>query len=176
MLREDWGEVRAAVGIEFGSQRLLDFVERGYTVEQVRDTIAMTVKAQIPVKGLFMMGYPTETKETLEQTIKLAKELKLDYATLALVAPYSGTKLYQYCLEHNMLRDIGQEGHDLPQLRHKSIALKYLSLGDLIYYYKKFFSDTMLRPSYALRMLRLHPLKAVSFGPRFLKWLFLGRC
>lgn len=162
-------------GIEFGSQRMLDFVERRYTIDQIHDTIRRTNKAKIPVKGLFMMGYPTETRETLEETIQLANKLKLDYVAVSMVAPYPGTKLYQYCVEHDILHDIGQEGRDLLQLRYRAINLEHLSLDDLIHYHKKFYSEFMLRPSYALRMMRLHPREALTFGPRFLKWLLLGK-
>jgi len=66
-------------GIEFGNQRILDFCKKGFTVEQVRQTIELTSKVGISSYGYFMMGYPTETTETIEDTINLAIELALDY-------------------------------------------------------------------------------------------------
>ncbi|MCP4649289.1 MAG: radical SAM protein [PVC group bacterium] len=162
-------------GIEFGSQKILDWIQRCYTIQQVIDTVEMTAKAKIPIKGLFMMGYPTETKETLQETISLAKKLKLDYVTLSIVAPYSGTKLYEYCKENNVLCDMDQKGKDVLQLRYKAIALEHLTVDDLINYYKKFYFAYIMRPSYIWLMLTRHPQKVLAFGPRFLKWLFLGK-
>lgn len=96
---------------------------------------------------------------------EVVKKIKLDYVAVSIVAPYPGTKLYQYCVEHDMLRDICQEGRDLLQLRYKAINLEHLSLDDPIYYHKKFYSAFMLRPSYALHMLRLHPQEVLFFWP-----------
>jgi radical SAM superfamily enzyme YgiQ (UPF0313 family) len=161
-------------GIEFGSQRMLDFVQRGYKIDQIYDTIRKTNKAKIPAKGLFMMGYPTETKEEVEETIHLASKLKLDYVAVSMVAPYPGTKLYQYCVEHDLLVNNHDERRDILQLRYKTIKSEHLSIDDLTYYHKKLYSKFMLRPSYALRMLRLHPREVLNYGPKFFKWLLSG--
>ena len=55
-----------------------------------------------------MMGYPTETNETVEDTINLAIELGLDYgmdsAGFSIVTPFPGTGLYEYCKKNDMLK------------------------------------------------------------------------
>ncbi|MFH1953821.1 MAG: hypothetical protein ABIL06_19655, partial [Pseudomonadota bacterium] len=57
--------------------------------------------------GYFMMGYPTETIETVEDTINLAKDLGLNYgldsAGFSIVTPFPGTPLYDYCGMNDML-------------------------------------------------------------------------
>lgn len=160
-------------GIEFGNQRMLDFVRKGFKIDDVRRTISMTNKAGIPVKGLFMMGYPTETKDTLQDTINLAKSLKMDFLTVSIVAPYPGTDLYKYCLEHNMLEDL--DWIDIMQLRYKAIKLEHLSLEEVIEYSNKLNSEYMLRPSYMIGMLLKHPKEVMHFGPKLLKKLILSR-
>ncbi|MDI6851960.1 MAG: radical SAM protein [bacterium] len=95
-------------GIEFGNQRILDLCKKGFTIKQVRETIEMTSKAGISSYGYFMMGYPTETVETIEDTTNLAKDLALnhgmDSAGFSIVTPFPGTPLYEYCERHDMLR------------------------------------------------------------------------
>lgn len=95
-------------GIEFGNQRILDLCKKGFTLKQVKETLAMTSKVGLSSYGYFMMGYPTETIETVEDTIKLAIELALDYgmdsAGFSIVTPFPGTGLYEYCRKHNMLK------------------------------------------------------------------------
>ncbi|MDO9580818.1 MAG: radical SAM protein, partial [Bacteroidales bacterium] len=95
-------------GIEFGNQRILDLCKKGFTIKQVRETIEMTSKVGISSYGYFMMGYPTETVETIEDTISLAIELSLDYgmdsAGFSVVTPFPGTGLYEYCRKNNMLK------------------------------------------------------------------------
>lgn len=95
-------------GIEFGSQKILDFCQKGFTIKQVRETIDMTAKVGISSYGYFMMGYPTETVETIEDTINLAKDLALnngmDSAGFSIVTPFPGTALFEYCRVNDMLR------------------------------------------------------------------------
>ena len=95
-------------GVEFGNQRILDLSKKGINVTQVKKTIEMTLKAEISSYGYFMMGYPTETVETVEDTINLATELGLEYgmdnAGFSIVTPFPGTELYKYCQRNNMLK------------------------------------------------------------------------
>lgn len=94
-------------GIEFGNQRILDLCQKGFTIEQVRETIDITSTVGISSYGYFMMGYPTETIETVEDTINLAKDLGLNYgldsAGFSIVTPFPGTPLYDYCKMNDML-------------------------------------------------------------------------
>lgn len=159
-------------GIEFGSQRMLDFVNKKITIKQIYDTINMTNKARIPIKGLFMMGYPTETKKDIEETLKLARRLKLDYLAVSIVTPYPGTQLYKYCKENGLLRNKGWSNYDIVQLRHEAIALEHVTLEELLEYTIRINREFLMRPSYMLRMLWRHPRKALSFGPRLLARLF----
>ena len=95
-------------GIEFGNQRILDLSQKGFTLDQVRKTIEMTSKAGVSAYGYFMMGYPTETEETIEDTINFALELARDYgmdsAGFSIVTPFPGTGLYEYCKRNEMLK------------------------------------------------------------------------
>jgi radical SAM superfamily enzyme YgiQ (UPF0313 family) len=161
-------------GIEFGSQRLLDFTGKGIKIPQVFETIGLTNKVGIPIKGLFMMGYPTETRETLQETINLAKSLKMDYLAVSIVTPYPGTELYEYCKQRNMLKEKDWSNYDVVQLRHEAIQLEHISMEELLECTIKINQDFLMRPSYILRMVRRHPRKALSFGPRLIKRIFSG--
>ncbi len=95
-------------GIEFGNQRILDLCKKGFTINEVRETIDITSKVGISSYGYFMMGYPTETIDTIEDTINLAKSLALDHgmdsAGFSIVTPFPGTPLYEYCKKNHMLK------------------------------------------------------------------------
>jgi len=83
-----------AYGIESGSQEILDFAQKGITLEQIRDAVGWTKKAGIRATGYFILGFPRETEETIEQTISLAKELPLDDSLFSYMVPYPGSRLY----------------------------------------------------------------------------------
>ena len=51
-------------------------------------------------KSLFMIGFPTETKEDILKTISFAKELNPDIAQFLVTTPYPGTELWHLCKEY----------------------------------------------------------------------------
>lgn len=94
-------------GAESGSQRILNLMQKGITVEQ---TLSANKRCQrhgiIPVFGL-MMGYPTETFDEINQTIDLGYRLKEENSaaqleTIAIYTPLPGTPDYQLSLKHGL--------------------------------------------------------------------------
>jgi radical SAM superfamily enzyme YgiQ (UPF0313 family) len=81
-------------GIESGSQEILDNVKKGFRLAQVERAVRWTKEAGIRAKGLFMIGYPEETRETLKQTLSLLLHTPLDEINLSFLTPYPGTEIY----------------------------------------------------------------------------------
>ena len=90
------------IGYESGSQRILDFIKKGTTVEQAIEATAICKKYGIMVRGLFMLGIPTETKEDVQQTIDLIKKIKPHVYSFSYFTPVPGSHLYDYCRERNL--------------------------------------------------------------------------
>ncbi len=86
-------------GVESGSQRLLDYIKKGITLEQVRETVRITKKVGIDIRATLILGLPTETREESLQTIEFAKELKIAQVRFALATPFPGTQLYDIARE-----------------------------------------------------------------------------
>jgi len=86
------------IGIESGSDRVLELMRKEITSEQIITTVTQAVKRQIGVKGFLMIGYPGETVDDLRQTIELVRELKRIGGNLVRFSPvptkaYPGTHL-----------------------------------------------------------------------------------
>jgi anaerobic magnesium-protoporphyrin IX monomethyl ester cyclase len=84
-----------AFGIESGTQRLLDIVNKRTQlskIEEVINNIKRTTK--IKVSGLFILGLPGETQEDSLATIKFAKQLPLDMAQFSILTPYPGSPIF----------------------------------------------------------------------------------
>ena len=113
-------------GIEFGNQRILDFSGKKTTIAQIHKAVEMTKKSGISPYGGFMLGYPTETCETIEDTIKLARTVGVDGATFTVVTPFPGSQLYDYCEEKGLLRT-----HNLEQFNYASPANGIIALKDV---------------------------------------------
>jgi len=135
-------------GVESGSQRMLDAMKKGITLENARRAFKLTRKAGIKTQAFFLLGLPWETHGTIRETIEFAKELKPDSVQFAVVVPHPGTELYDICLEKGRLKYDSWEDFDC---RKALIETENLSARDVEKYrieaYKKFY----FRPSYILR-------------------------
>ena len=83
-------------GVETGTQRLLDFIKKGITLEQVRETFRATKKAGINIRAFFMLGIPTETREESYATIRFARQLRANWSQFTLCTPFPGTALQEW--------------------------------------------------------------------------------
>ncbi len=84
-----------AYGIENGDQEMLDFLKKNIKLEKVKQVIQWTKEAGLMAEGLFMMGLPRETRETMQATIDFAKSNLLDDIAITVFTPLPGTKLYK---------------------------------------------------------------------------------
>lgn len=94
-----------AYGIESGSQEVLDFIKKKLTIDQIKKGIKLTKDVGLEAKGLFMVGAPIETKETLEQTMNLIKEIKLDYVSMSAFTPIPGSEIYKDATKYGEFDD-----------------------------------------------------------------------
>lgn len=72
------GLYRARLGIECGSQRLLDLMEKPITIEQVKLSLSNLAHAGIKTTCFWIIGHPGETEEDFQKTLDVLEELKED--------------------------------------------------------------------------------------------------
>jgi len=88
-----------SVGIESGSQRVLDFTKRDTPMKMIRNRVDMINEAGIDTTGFFILGFPTEKPREMEQTIQFALSLNLKRANFMNFHPFPGTESWHY-LKH----------------------------------------------------------------------------
>ena len=91
------------VGFESGSQMLLDNIKKGIRTEKMMQFMADAKKAGILIHGCFMIGHPGETKETMRETLALAKKLNPDTAQFYPIMVYPGTEAYEWYKERGLI-------------------------------------------------------------------------
>ena len=89
------GCVMMSIGVESGSQEILDSMKKGTTLEQCRESIRLLKKHGFVTRASFIMGLPGEDRRTLRKTIDFAKDLALDRAFFNIFTPYPGTPLFE---------------------------------------------------------------------------------
>lgn len=138
-------------GVESGSQKILNVLKKDITIDAVRKSFFLTRKAKISSIANFMIGNPYETKEDIEMTIRLAKEIRPDYALFSFAMPFPGTELYAMAVKNDWFI----EGHNIYTMRteHCCINGTNMDTADLKTMLKKAYRSFYFRPSYIIGQL-----------------------
>lgn len=91
------------LGVESGSQEVLDKIKKGLTLKQIEEGIKLVKKHGIQALGGFMFGFPYDSRKTVEQTIQFAKKLSPDQVQFSINMCYPGTSLYEYAEKNDLL-------------------------------------------------------------------------
>jgi anaerobic magnesium-protoporphyrin IX monomethyl ester cyclase len=83
------------IGAESGSQRVLDAMEKGTSVEQIRAAARRLHAAGIEVGFFLQFGYPGETREDIEATLGLVRECRPDDVGISVSYPLPGTRFHE---------------------------------------------------------------------------------
>lgn len=86
---------KVLIGVESGSQALLDAIQKKITIEQIRASVAYAREAGITTHCTFLLGIPGETHATLTQTSRFMRELKPDDIQVSIMTPYPGTPYFE---------------------------------------------------------------------------------
>ncbi len=108
MLREmkDAGCVFIGYGLESASQTVLTSMNKKTTVDQIERALRLTVQAGIGFQGNFIFGDIEETTETAEETLRFFMERCKDLIVfLGPVAPYPGSKIFEYSVANGLIKD-----------------------------------------------------------------------
>lgn len=159
------GCVRVELGIESGSQKILDYAKKGIILQQTKEAFSMAKEAGLYTMGFVMLNVPGETRETILQTKKLIMELEPDFLQVSFATPYPGTELFEICKRDNLLtsRDWSRYLFLNNQII-KNPAISESELRDLMRDIQRTFH---LRPKYILKML-LYMLE----NPQSIKTMF----
>ncbi len=94
-LMRDSGCVEVGMGIESGSQRILNSVNKQETVQENMQVIKWCKDIGIRVKGFIIIGLPGEDKSSIKETVDFLTEAKLDDLDVTVYTPYPGSIIYK---------------------------------------------------------------------------------
>ena len=148
------GCYRVYFGIESGSQKILNRIKKGITLEQVRNAVKWAKEAGLEVAGYFMIGLPDETEETMQQTIDFAKSLNLDLAKISITIPLPATELFNELDKEKQIKTYDWEMFKFYTLPSTIYNHKNLSWKTINKYYNKFYRKVYLNPRFILNRLK----------------------
>ncbi|MCK4669676.1 MAG: B12-binding domain-containing radical SAM protein [Nanoarchaeota archaeon] len=149
-LLKEAGCYAMSVGIESGNQKILNDMQKGLTLEIIEEKIKLINKFNIDINGFFIVGYPTETKETIMDTIKFARKLPIKRAHFSTFLPLPGTKATALALELGLLPKV-----DMDKLLYTDAPCppKGLTSEDLKRFQRKAFFWFYIRPKHMIALL-----------------------
>jgi radical SAM superfamily enzyme YgiQ (UPF0313 family) len=97
------GCTQVSIGVETGSPRIRKLIKKGNTNEDVERGVEILKKYRIEVATFFMFGFPTETREDIEQTVAFMKKLDPYTAHCNIATPDPGTEFMDLVQAQNLM-------------------------------------------------------------------------
>ena len=91
---KETGCVQVDIGVESGSQRLLDLMDKKITVEQVKEAFSLIKKYKMRTFASFMINLPTERYTDLAYSDILEMNIEPDGSVVSITTPYPGTQIH----------------------------------------------------------------------------------
>ncbi|MBI4579905.1 MAG: hypothetical protein HY718_09395, partial [Planctomycetes bacterium] len=93
------------VGIETGSQRIADFLQKDINLDRVREMARVLNRRRVNWNAFIMMGLPDEELEDIQATVDFIHEVTPVRCILSVFTPYPGDRLYDICKERGQIPD-----------------------------------------------------------------------
>lgn len=142
------------VGFEFGSNKLLQSVKKGITIEQSRKLAVTAARLGFIIHGCFMIGAPGETPESAQNTIDFAKSLPMDTIQISGIAVYPGTPMYKWAESEGHIVAKDWTEWVTPEYEQATIlSYPQMSKKQIDFFIDKGLKEFYLRPRQILKML-----------------------
>lgn len=138
-----------SLGVESGSQFILDKIGKNITLDEIRDTVDAFKKAKIKIYNYFVLGLPWDDEATMSETIDFAIELDSDFVSFYTATPLPGTRFYNF-----IKNELHEEVESYENAYYEPCVNTYsLSKEQVMEFHKNAVKAFYLRPLYILKML-----------------------
>lgn len=93
---EKMGCYHVGIGLESGSQKILDIVNKQSKIENIPKVISECKNNNIKVHPYLILGLPSESHETIKETIEFLRMIEPDSVGISIFVPYPGTYIYNH--------------------------------------------------------------------------------
>ena len=101
----DIGLTWVSLGVESGSQKMLDFLDKGTILQENFEAIEILHKYNVNIFMDLVFGLPHETHEDVDATVELVKKTRPHSLSLSTYTCYPNSRLYNYCIENKLFLD-----------------------------------------------------------------------
>lgn len=141
------------VGYESGNPQVLKNIKKGATVERAREFTRDCHRLGLLIHGDFILGLPGETRETIRETIRFAKQLDVETIQVSLAHAYPGTELYDFAAKNGFITNgqqmVDEGGHQLAQIEYPGLPRE-----EVLEAVHRFYDEYYFRPKAVYRIVR----------------------
>ena len=139
------------LGLESGSQEILDAVRKDYRKDEVKSGFHRCAKLGIRTVATVLLGLPEETVETFRKTMAFLKQVNPDLASFNVAVPRMGTPIRKEAIELGLIpRDFDRMDQSGSEIAMPSLTLNREQIAALR---RKAVAEFYFRPGYLARQL-----------------------
>ncbi|MFQ5666235.1 MAG: hopanoid biosynthesis associated radical SAM protein HpnJ [Candidatus Binatia bacterium] len=143
---KDGGLRLFVVGYESGNEQILKNIKKGVSLTRARQFTRDCHELGILIHGTFIVGLPGETRETIEESIRFAREMNPETVQVSLASPYPGTHFYEYVKAHNFL--VQDVYNDKAGYQQCTVSYPAVSAEEIFDAVERFYRKYYFRPKY----------------------------
>jgi hopanoid biosynthesis associated radical SAM protein HpnJ len=135
------------VGYESGNQSILNNVRKGIRLDVARRFTRDCHQLGITIHGTFILGLPGETRETIEETIRFARDIDPHTLQVSIAAPYPGTEMHRQAVENGWLPEDGAALVDGRGVQASALSYPHLTHTEIFDSVEAFYRRFYFRPA-----------------------------
>lgn len=161
-------------GIESGDPKTLKFIGKPVDLTYARKVIRWANEVGIWTHGFFVIGFPYESKASIDRTLIFAVESDLDFASFFIATPLPGTKLLEIVKKEGLI----ENGYDWADRNvfNATLKTKFFTVEEINSLQRNLYFSFLgkgilndLRPSrFALRLRKVRSTEDLLFLSRLL--------
>jgi anaerobic magnesium-protoporphyrin IX monomethyl ester cyclase len=125
----DAGIIHVYLGAETSTDEMLSSLNKGTTVDQNKQAIDLLKKYDIMVEASFMIGFPTETWESIKATAAEASRLNPDIAVFPVITPMPFTPLFEEMKDRIRVWDYAEYNLVTPIIEPYAMSLQDITIA-----------------------------------------------
>jgi len=149
---KDGGLRLFVIGYESGNAQILKNIKKGVALETSRRFTKDCHDLGILIHGTFILGLPGETRDTMQETMRFAREMDPETIQVSLASPYPGTAFYDHALENGFIKPEDM----VDETGYQKCVINYPNLSgeEIFSTVEKFYTSYYLRPRYIFKAVK----------------------
>lgn len=145
-----------AIGIESGSERVLEMIKKGVRLDKVADAFDLLYRYDIPSGANFIIGFPEETREDIMKTFDVMKKIKTVNINFNIFEPIPGSPLLEDCNRLELIpKDVDWREYGFWPMHHYVLAIPPDEFRELAFQIATWVFQ--YKGSFKVRWMRLKP-------------------